>query len=212
MMSNDEKLKNFERTVLQKAEKRRDEINKELDSAVGDALAGCKKSFRREAARYRSKGVEEARKEARLIVSTAQNKGQHAIMTKRNEIIDEVFGALVEKLRSFTEDEKGGYAELFKNRLTEALTAATTHLGESNARITIEITEKDYQRYRKVIEDISDDVVVWANIDVRTTEEDIIGGCVISVNSLGLIIDNSIRADVLRERADFLSWSNLSLG
>ena len=88
MMSNDEKLKNFERTVLQKAEKRRDEINKELDSAVGDALASCKKSFRREAARYRSKGVEEARKEARLIVSTAQNKGQHAIMTKRNEIID----------------------------------------------------------------------------------------------------------------------------
>ena len=55
-------------------------------------------------------------------------------------------------------------------------------------------------------------MVVWANIDVRTTEEDIIGGCVISVNSLGLIIDNSIRADVLRERADFLSWSNLSLG
>ncbi|MBO5418354.1 MAG: V-type ATP synthase subunit E [Clostridia bacterium] len=212
MMSNDEKLKNFERQALQKAEQRRDEINRELDNATGEALADCKKVFRRETARIRSKGVEEARKEARLIVSTAQNKGQSAIMSKRKEIIDEVFGALVKKLRAFTESPEGNYGELFEKRLTEALTAATVHLGESNAKITVEVTPADYKQFSKLIEEVSDRIVVWANTDVKATEEDIIGGCVVNVPSLGLVIDNSVKADVLREREDFLSWSNLSLG
>ena len=128
MMSNDEKLKNFERQALQKAEQRRDEINRELDNATGEALADCKKVFRRETAKIRGKGVEEARKEARLIVSTAQNKGQSAIMSKRNEIIDEVFGALVTKLRAFTESTDGSYGELFEKRLTEA-TASVSLFG-----------------------------------------------------------------------------------
>ncbi len=209
MMSNENKLKNFERAAILKAEKQRDEINAELDKATSEALADCRKTFKRTASKIKSKGIDEARKEARLIVSTAQNKGQSAIMAKRNEIIGEVFSRLVEKLRAFTASEK--YGELFEKRLEDALNAAMVYLGESNSKIYIDVTAEDAEKRSDLIEAVSDKIVVWAQAEIRVTKEDIIGGCVISVPSLGLVIDNSVRADVLREREDFLSWSNLSL-
>lgn len=40
---------------------------------------------------------------------------------------------------------------------------------------------------------------------------DFIGGCVIGLPTIGKVIDNSMKSDVLKEREQFLSWSNLSL-
>ncbi len=209
MMSNEEKLKRFESAALLKAEQRRDTINAELDKATSEALAESRKKFRRESAKTRSKALSEARKEARLIVSTAQNRGQTALMAKRNEIIDQVFSKLIERLQAFVASDE--YESFFAKRISEALNAATLHLGESNSGIYIDVTESDSKKYADLIERISDKVVVWAFSEVRVTKEDIIGGCVVRVPSLGLVIDNSIKADVLREHEDFLSWSNISL-
>lgn len=209
VMSNEEKLKHFEQTVLGSAERMRDGINSELDRQTAEALDECRNAYKREASKMRHKGIEEARKEARLIVSTAQNKGQTALMSKRSEIIDEVFDALTDRLRAFTVTEP--YDKYFTKRLVDALNAATVHLGESNARIVIEVSDGDFKKMAGLINETAEAIVVWAQTDVIVSEDDIIGGCVVRVPSLGLVIDNSMKADAVREREDFLSWSGLSL-
>lgn len=209
MMSNEEKLQAFEQLVMKRAEELRDDINKELDAKTEEALASYRKQYRHEAARMRSKGLSETRKEARWIVSNAQNKGQNSLMYKRNEIIDRVFDTLTERLASFTRTE--AYDDYFRKRLVDSVQAAAVHMGESNERVKILVTQQDLDAKAELIQDIFEAIAVWAQAEVAVCEEDIIGGCIVTIPSLGLAIDNSMKADVARERESFLSWSGLTL-
>lgn len=209
MMSNEEKLHAFEQLVMKRAEEIRDGINRELDEKTEKELVSYRKQYRHEAARMRSKGLSETRKEARWIVSNAQNKGQNDLMAKRNEIIDRVFDRLTEQLAAFTRTE--AYDGYFRKRLIDAVQAAAVYMGESNERVRILVTKQDLETKTELIRDIFEAIAVWAQAEVAVCEEDIIGGCLVTIPSLGLAIDNSMRADVARERESFLSWSGLTL-
>ena len=103
MSSIEVKLRNFERTVINRAAQDRDAMLAEIDAKTAEVLREAAKQYEAEARELYLKGMEDVKKEARSIVSAAKNKGQTHLVHVRNEIIDSVFAELTEKLRAFTE-------------------------------------------------------------------------------------------------------------
>ncbi len=209
MSTIDEKLRNFERTVIHQATQDRDELLEELERRTAQELQETRALYERDAKERHRKGLEDVKKEARYVVSEAQNNGQNALVSKRNEIMDSVFEELRERLRQFTDTPE--YLAFFQRKTTEALTNAAVHLGDRQGQIEIQITQKDFDTKKEEILSRVEHVFLWAVPKVSVCEEDIIGGCRVLLPEYGRVIDNSILSAILLERESFLSWSNLSL-
>ena len=209
MSSIDSKLRSFEYNVINKAAQERDTLLAEIDEATKEALKETKASYTRNAKDMYAKGMDEVRKEARLIISAAKNDGQTSVVSKRDQIINSVFEELEDRLNAFV--KSGEYEGYFTRKLNEAVDAV---LAVSTIPRTAEIClmEYDYNRFLKVCEPMVQRLMGRGiRTAFRMSETNFIGGCIINLPTIGRVIDNSMRSDVLKEREKFLSWSNLSL-
>ena len=209
MSSIEVKLRNFERTVINRAAQDRDAMLAEIDAKTAEVLREAAKQYEAEARELFLKGMEDVKKEARSIVSAAKNKGQTHLVHVRNEIIDSVFEELTEKLRAFTETPE--YDVYFTKRAEAALKMAAVHLGDRQGKVKILLTAQDFAQRKQMVQRLAERVFMWASVMIETAAEDLIGGCRVEIPEYGKVIDNSMRSDVLREKEEFLSWSNLSL-
>ena len=75
MKSIEEKLESFEKAVITQAIQERDAMEDAFSGKMKEALAAAEEGYRKDAKAVYRKAVEETRKEARLIVSTAKNQG-----------------------------------------------------------------------------------------------------------------------------------------
>ena len=210
MKSIEEKLSDFEKSVISSAIRERDHYSRELDRRKNAELKEAKACYEKEIRASYSKGLEEVRKEARYIVSAAKNEGQTALAQKRNAVIDSVFSVLTERLRAFAAGD--AYDAYFTARLKEALTAAAEVYRNGGAGKTVRIllTARDAKEREATVRSLTAGIMPEAVISVETGEEDILGGCRLVLPEAGRAIDNSLLSAVKREREEFLSWSRLS--
>lgn len=204
MKSIEEKLEYFEKTVIAQAIHDRDAFHQTLENKMKEALSEAEAVYQKEMERQYRKEIEETRKEARLIVSAAKNQGQTALMQKRNDIIDQVFKKLEERLRAFTKSE--AYHEYFRNKLSQAMQS-----GKYDGTVTVLLSKEDAQSKSKLVDQLAVRYLPGVSVTLQTDSEDIIGGCRLRAPSSGRLVDNSIRALIEQEREQFLSWCNLAI-
>mgnify|MGYP001091304092 CR=1 FL=1 len=217
MSSIDSKLRRFEHNVINKAAQERDRLLAEIDEATKNALKETKESYTKSAKEMYAKGMDEVRKEARMIISAAKNDGQSSVVAKRDEIIDSVFRELENRLREFVQSKE--YETYFTYKLNEAADAVLAMKAiPRKAEICFAVYDYDHrlklaetaaQRLmgrgiRVTFQKSEKDTEVMAHLLRDNYDGDMLG-------TIGKVIDNSMKSDVLKEREQFLSWSNLSL-
>lgn len=211
MSSIDSKLRRFEHNVINKAAQERDRLLAEFDEATKNALKETKASYTKSAKEMYAKGMDEVRKEARMIISAAKNDGQSSVVAKRDEIIDSVFRELEDRLREFVRSKE--YETYFTYKLNEAADAVLA-MKAIPRKAEICFAVYDYDHRLKLAEAAAQRLMgrgIRVTFQKSEKDFDFIGGCVIGLPTIGKVIDNSMKSDVLKEREQFLSWSNLSL-
>lgn len=209
MSSIDSKLRRFEHNVINKAALERDQLLAEIDEITKNALKETKASYTKNAKEMYQKGMDEARKDARMIISAAKNNGQSSVVSKRDEIIDSVFEELENRLREYVQSKE--YETYFTYKLNEAV-GAVLSMAAIPRTAEIGFVSYDYDHHLKLAEPAAQRLMERGiRVTFQKSENDFIGGCVINMPAIGRMIDNSMKSDVLRERESFLSWSNLSL-
>lgn len=209
MSSIDSKLRRFEQNVINKAAEERDRMLAELDETTRNALQDTKAAYVRSAKEMYRKGMDEARKEARMIVSAAKNNGQSSLVATRDEIIRSVFETLEERLAAYVQSRE--YEVYFTYKLNEAVNAV---LSMTKIPRTAELCFAAYDsEHRLKLAEPAAQRLMGRGIRVtfRKSETDFIGGCMICLPTIGRVIDNSMRSEMQKEQEQFLSWSQLSL-
>lgn len=209
MSSMDSKLRRFEHNVINKAAQERDSLLAEIDAVTKEALKETNAVYSRSAKDMYTKGMDDVRKEARMIISAAKNEGQSSVVSKRDEIIGSVFQELENRLKEYIRSSE--YEKYFTHKLNEAVDAVLAI--SSIPRIAeISFVEYDYDNHMKLAEAPAQRLMSKGiRVIFKKSDTDFIGGCMIGLPNVGRVIDNSMMSDILREREDFLSWSNLSL-
>ena len=186
------KLNLFSKSVLGEAKKKSDDAQKKLDAVRKEKTEKKQDEFLEEAYRTIQSGVAKIRRAESEKVLRAENDMRREILKCREQIIDGVFLSVAEKLSEFTEGE--GYAECFEKLLAQALCAA------GDGKKTVYVTEKDLA----LIKD--------SEIQVEAVKErSFIGGVRVLNSDKGIIADYSFGEAMLREKADFLQRSGLSI-
>ena len=80
MSSIDSKLRRFEHNVINKAAQERDRLLAEIDEATKNALKETKASYTKSAKEMYAKGMDEVRKEARMIISAAKTMASRVLL------------------------------------------------------------------------------------------------------------------------------------
>ncbi len=209
MSSIDSKLRHFEHNVINKAAQERDQMLAELDAATRDALKETRAAYTQSAKALYAKGMDEARKEARMILSAAKNDGQTSVVSKRDEIINSVFEELELRLKKYVQSEE--YKAYFTRKMEEAADVVLS-IPTIPRKAEICLVEYDYEHHMQLAGPVAQRLMGRGiRVTFKKSEDDFIGGCVINLPTVGRVIDNSMRSDVMKEREDFLSWSHLSL-
>ena len=105
MSSIDSKLRRFEHNVINKAAMERDQMLAEIDEITKNTLKETKSAYTKSAKEMYTKGMEDVRKEARMIISAAKNNGQSSVVSIGDEIIDSVFQELENRLREYVQSK-----------------------------------------------------------------------------------------------------------
>ncbi len=204
MKSIEEKLEYFEKTVITQAVQEKDTLEAAFENKMKAALSQAEAVYKRESKAVYCKAVEDTQKEARLIVSTAKNRGQTALAQKRNDIIDSVFGKLEEKLKDYVRSSE--YEQFFERKLVQAMES-----GRYDGTVTVILSKEDAETRSGSVNSLAIRYLPGVSVKVEISTEDMIGGCKMRIPSSGRIIDNSIRAMMDAEREQFLSWSKLAI-
>jgi vacuolar-type H+-ATPase subunit E/Vma4 len=204
MKSIEEKLEYFEKTVITQAVQEKDTLEAAFENKMKAALSQAEAVYKRESKAVDRKAVEDTQKEARLIVSTAKNRGQTALAQKRNDIIDSVFGKLEEKLKDYVRSSE--YEQFFERKLVQAMES-----GRYDGTVTVILSKEDAETRSGSVNSLAIRYLPGVSVKVEISTEDMIGGCKMRIPSSGRIIDNSIRAMMDAEREQFLSWSKLAI-
>ena len=203
------KLIRFEQKVIKKAIQERDQLLTYIDEIAKKTLKEKQIEYKKKAAEIYRKGIDDVRKEARMIISAAKNDGQSSVVAKRDEIINSLFRELEVRLREYVKSED--YREYFAEKLNEAISVV---LQFQSIPRTAELVfaEYDYENNLKLAQPGAQRLMSRGiRVQFKKSDRDFIGGCIIVLPNIGRVLDNSIKSLVLKEREQFLSWSNLSL-
>lgn len=186
------KLNLFAKSVLGEAKKKSDDAQQKLDAVRKEKTEKKRDEFLEEAYRTIQSGVSKIRRAESEKVLRAENDMRREILKCREQIIDGVFLTVSERLSEFTEGE--AYAECFERLLKDALAAA------GDGKKTVYVTEKDLG--------LINDPALEAE---AVQERSFIGGVRVLNSDKGIIADYSFGEAMLREKADFLQRSGLSI-
>ncbi len=209
MASIDRKLRRFEQIAKSNAFKIRDNLLFEIDEKTKDAIKLAKEEYSKEIRDMHVKEIDEAKKEAGYILSSAQNATQSKLIQKRNEIIDSTFNDLISRLKEYTKTEE--YVDYLRRKLDNSLAKANSIAKDKNQVIRIILTKEDCEKFRDKATETARTYFIDSDITVEESVNDIIGGCIVELVQSKLLINNTIGSAVDRERENFLQDNELSL-
>lgn len=186
------KLNLFAKSVLSEAKKKSDDAHKKADDVRKEKTEKKHDEFLEEAYRSIQSAISKIRRAESEKVLRAENDMRKDILRCREEIIADVFGEAEARLKEFTKSE--GYAEYFEKTLNEAVSAS----GEGKK--TVYVVERDLPLAQKLGYEA-----------VAVTERAFIGGVRVLNSDKGIVADFSFKEALLREKADFLQKSGLSI-
>lgn len=196
MLTTGEKLQHFSKIVFDQARKECDEIIKSTEDEVKKTLTEYENKSLAKAYNDIQKQLKLAKKEASRKILQVKTTKKHELIRKREEMTDELFRAVEEKILEFKKTE--GYAEFLKS-------AAKSAVSEIQANDIVIYLDFHDAGYADMIRQ------EFKNAEVKILDEDdsIIGGVrVISENS-SQAAENTLASCLVKERDKFLSSGKL---
>lgn len=195
-----EKLNRFSAAVLSDAQKKRAEIEEENELIKKKKNDEAQNEFLKEAFEKIQSAVTDIRRENNEKVLMAEVNARRELFSEREKIIDNVFNEVKERLSEFTKTEEYG------KWLVKRIEAAAEETGSGNK--TVYVRSEDEQLLKCLINDISDK---GGKIEIKKTDENIIGGVKVLNNERGIIADYTFDEILAGKKNDFLNKSGLSI-
>lgn len=197
MITDEKKLRNFWSMVYDSAQKQCKIIEDETEEKVKNALSQCEDDCLLKAYNDIQKQLGLAKTEADSEILKAKTELQHALAKKRQEMMDEIFRSVLDKIMSFKETDE------YESFLIKSAQKAAKEIGDlSDAVLYIDISDV---KYENALKNAFPDMAV----QVVCAEDRIYGGVRIASENAKKIIDNSIKDAIEREKEKFLSDGKL---
>jgi len=181
------KTENFKKMVLKEAEKERDRILNEVESLLKERSQGDENAALNEAYKSIQAAVAASDKYKNGVVSKAHEETSKKLLTRRDEIISEIFDLVLKKLLDFSETSE--YKDWLLKRLEKALS-----LSNGNP-VTAYVTNKDLRFRDALIENGAQNVL--------ESSQDILGGAVFIIENKGIIANYSFKLALIEAKEGF---------
>lgn len=196
MLSAEEKLQRFSESVYKDAQNQCEVLLKEAEEKANAETDVFETECLETAYKTIKKQMTQILRSANEKVSKAEIDAKKALLLKREEILNEVFSSVLNKIAAYKQTED------YKKYLIDAVLKAKESGGKDG--ITVHLASSD-AGYAKIIEE-----QCGVNTAVSDTDDFIGGICVLMKNS-NQIIDMSFAMRLGEAREEFLKSSGLTL-
>jgi V/A-type H+/Na+-transporting ATPase subunit E len=183
----EEKLKLFTKIVYDKVERENQTVVNEFDREFGNLINKRKKEYQAEADKILKESQREAEREKTRILSKAKIEEKKVLRNMEKKIFDEVINELLEHGKKHR--RTGEYEESFIKDVTAVSTQVLTD------EIEFYCNEEDLQKYRDILKNLFKNKNV-----IFITDEELVGGFIITEPSQGLRYDMSILGKIMASR------------
>lgn len=197
MASMDEKLKQFAYYVIDDATKQRDALLKEIESEKTHNIDNEELELLSGAYSQIQNVITKSRRTNNENVLKIEMDLKKKLILKREEIINDVFKEVRQRLINFTKNEE------YKNWLKAKLQKAVSEVGAGTKIVYISKSDMNYQKF---LEDGIENITV-----LQAEEDDIVGGVRVYNSDKNVFIDYSIDNMIDEQRNQFLQMSGLSI-
>ncbi len=196
MLSSEEKLQRFSKSVYQDAQSRCDALIAEAKEKADAETERFETECLEAAYKTIKKQMAQIVKTANETVSKAEIDAKSALLLKREEMIKQVFSGVVNKITAFMQTED------YQNYLVNAVNNAKKLGGENG--ITVYLTKSDAQ--------LASPVEKRSGVKTLVSDtDDAIGGICVLVNNTNKMYDMSFAGRLSEARDAFLKSSGLTL-
>lgn len=195
MHSMDEKLDRFADTIYKKATHEKEDILKRVQHQKDKMLHEKEMECLGKAYESIQNGIRGIDKEKNEIVSRAIMDGKRRLLRHREEITDEVFGRVKEKIRAYTKTEE------YKQRLFDMIKTNLDMVGEGDVAVYIDASDEQYLDELNAQFD--------NKVKLQEGEEEILGGCIIINHSNNRYLGETLMEKLIDQREAFISHSKL---
>jgi vacuolar-type H+-ATPase subunit E/Vma4 len=194
----DDKLDNFARIVMREAAEKRVQIIESIRENRLKVLEQKELEFLEQAYLTIQKEIRRINKEKNEMISRASMESKKMLLQKREEIIDEIFSNIHQKVIEFIRTP--AYLTFLSDSIEEG--CKITGDGE----IVVYINRTDVHLIDRIKENLG------FNIEIQVEQTDIIGGCKIFNKTKNILVDNSLATKIQQQREQFLEISGLVIG
>lgn len=192
-----EKLNSFSEIVLKEASMKAGAILEKARKEKDEKLEEQEIVFLEEAYRKIQEAIREVEKENNSMYSGKLLEAKNILYSKRKEITDKVFEKVSKKLESYRKTQE--YSEKLKQFIEKGL----NDVGMGKVRIVVD--DKDLELAKRIIGKAG------SEIEIARSDKQLMGGCIVINETLGLLADYSFKSRMEQQRKAFLEFSGLSI-
>jgi len=192
-----EKLGKFSEMVMQDAYRKKNERIRQAEKEKEELIASSELQYLQKAYEKIQEAVRKFDKEYNEEISKAIVESKEAMFNRRDEIVRSVFDNVRKRIQEFVRGKE------YPNYIEERLKAAIREAGDGKLLVTV--NEEDMALFSEIRTRLG------ADFELSESDEDIIGGFLITNRDKGLVWDYSFLSRLNRERADFLVRTGLSI-
>ena len=191
------KLGKFSEMVMQDAYRKKNERIRQAEKEKEELIASSELQYLQKAYEKIQEAVRKFDKEYNEEISKAIVESKEAMFNRRDEIVRSVFDNVKKRLREFVKGNE------YPAYIQEKLKAAIREAGEGKLLVTV--NEEDMALFGEIRTRLGVD------FELAESDEDIIGGFLITNRDKGLIWDYTFLNRLNREREDFLVRTGLNI-
>lgn len=192
-----EKLGKFSEMVMQDAYRKKNERIRQAEQEKKDLIASEEIKYLQKAYEKIQEAIRRFDKEHNEEISKAIVESKEAMFNRRDEIIRSVFANVEKRLQEFVKGKE--YPAWIEKTLSSALQEA------GDGRIAVTVSEEDLELFKQIRTRLG------AGFELSESDEDIIGGFLITNMDKGLIWDYTFLNRLNQERAAFLERTALNI-
>lgn len=197
MATINKKLEYFNKVVLEKATKKRDEILQQMKKDKDILINQKREEFQAQAQEFLKKELKLIEKEKNEIISKAFLDARELVSKARNEIKKKIFDEVCEKINKFINSKD------YKEYLLNLITKSCNLVGEGE--LTVLLRKKD-------IDLLSKDISRFPpKASIEVAKDEIIGGCKVFNKTNNTLIDSTISEKLKKSMDNFFETSCLRM-
>jgi V/A-type H+-transporting ATPase subunit E len=200
-MSLEEKLEYFKEIILKDATSERDKKLASIKTQIEERLCAEKAKCEQQADDYLKREMASAKSLKNGMLSRAIMESRQLLMRAREEIMEEVYKDVKEKLLAFIHSEE------YLPYLLDMVRYSCKTAGEGE--LTVYINKSDMELLSPVFEGLKNDLPLGTTFEAAS--DDILGGCLVINRTKDIMVNNTLAQKLEASKDHFFEASNLRI-